>query len=100
MAGESAAQAESSDDVRLVVSGGVATVTLDRPDKRNALTLPMRARLAAIFAAADADDDIRAVVLTGAGSAFCAGVDLGEGAAGATDQPAPSVQAPVTEPPG
>jgi enoyl-CoA hydratase/carnithine racemase len=61
--------------------GGVALVTLNRPDQRNAVSQEMRAELARVFAELDTDADIRVVVLTGAGSAFCAGVDLKEGSA-------------------
>lgn len=59
---------------------GVALVTLNRPHKLNAFTVQMRRELMDIFARADADDQVRAVVITGAGSAFCAGMDLGAGA--------------------
>lgn len=60
---------------------GWATVTLDRPAKRNALTLAMRAQLAATLAELDAEDEVRLIVLSGAGGSFCAGVDLTEGSA-------------------
>jgi enoyl-CoA hydratase/carnithine racemase len=61
------------------VSGGVATVTLNRPEKLNAMTAQMGAEMGDAMAEADADDAVRAVVLTGAGRAFCAGADLGSG---------------------
>ena len=61
------------------VADGVLTITLDRPDRLNAFTAVMRDELIAAFDAADADDDVRAVVVTGAGRAFCAGADLGAG---------------------
>ncbi|SFF53845.1 Enoyl-CoA hydratase/carnithine racemase [Blastococcus tunisiensis] len=61
------------------MAGGVATVWLHRPDRLNAFTLTMADELAAVAAAADADDDVRVVVVTGAGRAFCAGADLGGG---------------------
>jgi E-phenylitaconyl-CoA hydratase len=54
----------------------VALVTLNRPDKRNAINDEMRAELTEAFARFDADPSLRVVVLTGAGSAFCAGGDL------------------------
>ena len=54
---------------------GVAQVTLQRPEKRNALSLELRAQLAGSFAALAEDDDVRCAVLTGAGSAFCSGMD-------------------------
>jgi enoyl-CoA hydratase len=54
---------------------GVAVVTLDRPEKRNALSIALREELAAAFARLAEADDVRCVVLTGAGSAFCSGMD-------------------------
>jgi enoyl-CoA hydratase/carnithine racemase len=54
---------------------GVALVTLRRPEKRNALSLELRARLAASFAALADDEHVLCAVLTGAGSAFCSGMD-------------------------
>ncbi|MFO1330820.1 MAG: enoyl-CoA hydratase-related protein, partial [Rubrivivax sp.] len=62
------------------VSDGIATVTLNRPDKLNAFTARMREELIAAFDASDADDAVRAVIVTGAGRAFCAGADLSAGA--------------------
>jgi enoyl-CoA hydratase len=64
--------------------GHVLTVTINRPARRNALTLSSLSRLADVWQQAAADDDIRAVVLTGAGGSFCAGMDL-RGLAGDTD---------------
>jgi enoyl-CoA hydratase/carnithine racemase len=63
------------------VKDGVAVVTLNRPEKLNAMTAQMGAELADAMAEADDDDSVRAVVLTGAGRAFCAGADLGSGSA-------------------
>ena len=63
---------------RVERAGAVATVTLDRPDALNALTVPMKTELLAAFAAVARDRAVRAVVLTGAGRAFCAGQDLKE----------------------
>ncbi len=59
----------------------VATVTLNRPDRRNALTGELKEALVAALEEVAADAEVRAVVLTGAGSAFCVGQDLGEHAA-------------------
>ncbi|WP_420752619.1 enoyl-CoA hydratase-related protein [Rhodococcus sp. O3] len=59
--------------------GAVAIVRLNRPDRLNAFTTEMCNRLLAAFDEIDADDDVRAVVLTGTGRAFCAGADLGAG---------------------
>jgi enoyl-CoA hydratase/carnithine racemase len=56
--------------------GGVLLVTLNRPEVLNALTLEMDARYRQMLAGAEADPEIRAVVVTGAGRAFCAGADL------------------------
>jgi enoyl-CoA hydratase/carnithine racemase len=58
--------------------GAVALLTLNRPDKRNALSLELRERLTDELNALASDPDIRCVVLTGAGSAFCAGMDTTE----------------------
>jgi (E)-benzylidenesuccinyl-CoA hydratase len=63
---------------------GVALVTLNRPEQRNAVSTAMRADLAHVFDELDADPDVRVAVLTGAGSAFCAGVDLKEGSTAAS----------------
>jgi len=55
---------------------GVATITLDRPEAKNALTVEMRDDLLAAIRAARADTDVRALLLTATGDAFCAGMDL------------------------
>lgn len=68
-----------STDLRLDIADGVAVVTLDRPAQRNAFSGPMAASLAAAYETCDGRDDVRAVVLTGAGSAFCVGADLAAG---------------------
>jgi len=65
--------------VRLAVTDGVAVVTLDRPEVLNAFSARMGTELDAAFRECDARDDVRVVVLTGAGRAFCAGADLGRG---------------------
>src|SRR5438046_2640800 len=61
------------------VADSVATITLNRPDRLNAVTARSIDELIAAFDAADADDGVRAVIVTGAGRAFCAGADLGTG---------------------
>jgi enoyl-CoA hydratase/carnithine racemase len=61
------------------VDDGVALMTLNRPEKLNAMTALMGAEMGDAMAEADADDAVRAVVMTGAGRAFCAGADLGSG---------------------
>jgi enoyl-CoA hydratase/carnithine racemase len=58
------------------VAGGVATVTLNRPDKMNAYTATMGRELVDAFQHADNDPAVRAIILTGAGRAFCAGADI------------------------
>lgn len=65
----------------LAVDGGVATITLDRPDARNALSPELVDSLADDLEAAVADDAVRVVVLTNAGTTFCAGADLRSGGA-------------------
>ena len=62
------------------VEDGVLTVTLNRPAKLNALTRTMLAELLEALDQADADDGVRAVIVTGSGRAFCAGADLSAGA--------------------
>ena len=66
-----------SDDVLYSVTAGIARITFSRPAQRNAFTFAMYERLAEICAAVDADDSIRAMILTGAGDkAFAAGTDI------------------------
>ena len=65
-----------SDSLTLHIDGAVATLTLNRPDRLNALTLPMLHDWAAMLDTVAARDDIRALILTGAGRGFCAGADL------------------------
>ena len=67
-------------DILYEVDGPVLTITLNRPDKLNAFTNLMGRELADALHRADADDDIRAVILTGAGRGFCAGADISAGA--------------------
>jgi enoyl-CoA hydratase/carnithine racemase len=71
------------------VDASIATVTLNRPERRNALGAQMTNELLYAFDDAAADDEVRCTVLTGAGSAFCAGADLGQlsGAADALELP-------------
>jgi enoyl-CoA hydratase/carnithine racemase len=62
------------------VQDGIATISLNRPERMNAFTYGMMGDLLAAFDASDADDQVRAVIVTGAGDrAFCAGADLGSG---------------------
>jgi enoyl-CoA hydratase/carnithine racemase len=62
------------------VAEQILTITLNRPDKLNAFNGAMQTELIDAFDAADRDDGIRAIIVTGAGRAFCAGADLSEGA--------------------
>ena len=75
------------------VEDRVATITLNRPDRLNAYTQVMSAELREAFADADADESVRAIVLTGAGRGFCAGADmerLSSAVAGAADLKPPA----------
>jgi len=63
------------------VQDSIATLTLSRPEKLNAFTLTMMREMIAAFDLADADDSVRAVIVTGEGRAFCAGADLSGGEA-------------------
>ena len=63
------------------VADQVLTITMNRPDKMNAFTGKMQDELIDAFDRADKDDNIRAIIVTGAGRAFCAGADLGSGGA-------------------
>jgi 2-(1,2-epoxy-1,2-dihydrophenyl)acetyl-CoA isomerase len=71
---------ESPATLRSTRDGAVVTLTLDRPDALNALNASLRRELLAAVKAAARDDEVRAVVITGAGRAFCAGADLRGGA--------------------
>src|SRR3954470_2106498 len=62
--------------IRLEREDGIATIELHRPDRLNAFTEQMLEELVDAFDRTDADDDVRAVVVTGSGRAFCAGADL------------------------
>ena len=62
--------------ISLSITDGVLVVTLDRPDQMNSFTVTMAEELEAIFREVNDDDEVRAVIVTGAGRAFCAGMDL------------------------
>lgn len=70
----------SFNTLKYEVSDNILTLTLNRPDKLNAVTIELLDEMIAAFDAADADDEVRAIIVTGAGRAFCAGADLSQGA--------------------
>jgi len=67
------------EEIRYEVADQVLTITLHRPERLNAFTPTMARELIEAFDRADADDEVRVVIVTGAGRAFCAGADLGGG---------------------
>jgi enoyl-CoA hydratase/carnithine racemase len=85
--------ARDFETILLDIERGVATITLNRPEKLNAFTVQMMRDMMAALDLTDADDAVRAVIVTGAGRAFCAGADLSGGAdtfdyaAARTDRP-------------
>ncbi|TMA71239.1 MAG: hypothetical protein E6J77_26485, partial [Deltaproteobacteria bacterium] len=93
-------------EILLDVADSVATVTLNRPAQLNAYTPNMGRELHDAFAACDADDEVRAIIVTGAGRGFCAGADLARGggsfdreAAAEYQRPAPPADRPWAKPP-
>jgi enoyl-CoA hydratase len=94
-----------SDVVLHEVSDRIATITLNRPSARNALSTEVLRDLRAAVALAQADDDVDVLILTGADPAFCAGLDLKElGAGASSSMPEPDKATPVAQrgplPPG
>jgi enoyl-CoA hydratase/carnithine racemase len=69
----------SYNTIQYDVEDGILTVTLNRPDKLNAFTGEMLSEMIDAFDRADTDDDVRCIIVTGAGRAFCAGADLSAG---------------------
>ncbi|UXA16122.1 enoyl-CoA hydratase/isomerase family protein [Mycobacterium sp. SMC-4] len=84
-------------DLTVSVSDGVAVVTLNRPDRRNAYTAAMGELLGEAYRRCDQDDRVRAIVLTGAGDAFCVGADV-EGPRSPFDAPAAEFTASPVDP--
>ncbi|MYF51753.1 MAG: enoyl-CoA hydratase/isomerase family protein [Gammaproteobacteria bacterium] len=68
----------SHDNIRYKVQDHIATITIDRPERRNAMTHAMNTEYGRLIGKASADDAVRVLVLTGAGGAFCAGTDLSD----------------------
>src|ERR1700722_18722948 len=81
-----------SDLVLFTVDNHVALITVNDPDRRNAFTDEMSALLRAAVEQAEADADVHAVVVTGAGKAFCAGADLSALGAAGSGTPAAGLQ--------
>lgn len=69
------------------VKDHIATITFNRPDRLNAVFYPMRMEIASALLTAEADNDVRVIVLTGAGRGFCSGLDMKERAAGTNQTP-------------
>ena len=69
-------RAKQSDEVLYEADGGVAVITLNRPERMNTISGPMLAKLTELLLKANADTAVRCVILTGTGRAFCAGLDL------------------------
>ena len=63
-------------EIEVSQDAGICTILLNRPERRNALTIPMMAELGALLGRIAADDRVRVVILTGAGKVFCSGLDL------------------------
>jgi enoyl-CoA hydratase/carnithine racemase len=89
-------RAEAADEVLYEAEGGVAVITLNRPERMNTISGPMLAQLTELLLKANADKEVRAVILTGTGRAFCAGLDLvdatqGSGIGSEAQAAAPSV---------
>jgi enoyl-CoA hydratase/carnithine racemase len=65
--------------IKYKVEDHIGTITLNRPEKLNAFTPTMREELISAFGRADEDDEVRVIIVTGTGRAFCAGADLSKG---------------------
>ena len=90
------ARAGQADEVLYEAEGGIAVITLNRPERMNTISGPMLNQLTELLLKANADREVRAVILTGTGRAFCAGLDLvdatqGSGIGSQSQASAPSV---------
>lgn len=88
-----------NDAVRYSIAGGVATITLDQPENRNALTPALLDGLGGSLGAAARDDSVRVVVLTNTGPAFCAGADLKSGGLAPAKHDLPGILAAIQDSP-
>ena len=95
-----------TDDLLAAVDDGVATLTMNRPERRNAMSRAMNEALARVLAEVEVADDVGCVVLTGAGGAFCAGGDVkgmasgGDAGAGPADDVRRPRPPPAAQPAG
>jgi len=89
----------SYQDIRFELDAGVARITLNRPDAMNSFSGRMGEELGDAYRRCDADDAVRAIVLTGAGRAFCAGADMTAGEATFAKQENASFSAAAVDPP-
>lgn len=85
----------SDDSIQLEIRDGVARITLNRPAKLNSFNVAMHEALAEALDRVEASDDVRVVLLTGAGKAFCAGQDLGDRAINSETDEKPDLGASV-----
>jgi len=81
-------------EIEVHEDGGICTILLNRPERRNALTIPMMSDLGEHLARIAADDSIRVVILTGAGKVFCSGLDLAAMGASPTE---PALEAALVD---
>ena len=88
-----------NDHLRFELEDGVATITLQRPERDNAFSHRMGVGLSKAYRRCDEDDDVRVVVLTGAGRAFCVGADMSAGAATFERQKSSDFSAAAIDPP-
>ncbi len=86
-------------DIRFELDRGIATITLDRPDQMNSFSGKMGEELGDAYRRCDRDDDVRAVILTGAGRAFCTGADMTAGPETFASQDAKMFSASPVSPP-